>query len=101
MVSNFFDGESAINEHDLIVLVGRVVDVIKGHGTILADTYSYDYDPLPQVCYYNGTEIISKLLAIDGGELCKTVDIRNVSEWIHFVENANECDEYEYYEDEE
>ena len=101
IVSDFFDGESSINERDLKALVGKVVEIIKGQGTILADTYSYDYDPFPQVCYYNGNEIISKLLAMDGEEFFDTVDIRDVSEWIRFVENADECDEYEYYEDEE
>ena len=46
--SNFYDSESGINENDLEVLVARAVDVIKGQGTILADTFSYDYDPFPQ-----------------------------------------------------
>ena len=90
--SRFCDGESAINEHDLQMLVERVVEVINVHGTILADTFSYDYDPMPQVCYYDGNEIISKLLCIDGGEFSETVDICDVSEWIRFVESAETCD---------
>ena len=88
--SNFRDSESAINESDLQVLVERAVEVLKGQGTILADTFSYDYDPFPQVCYYNGSEIISKLLDVDGGEFSETVDINDSSEWIRFVENADE-----------
>ena len=96
--SNFCDGESAINEGDLKVLVERVVKIIKGHGTVLADTYSYDYDPLPFVCYYNGNEITSKLIGIDGGEFVETVDISDVSKWLYFVENSNMI--YEEYEEE-
>lgn len=91
--SNFYDGESGINENDLEALVARAVDVIKGHGTILADTFSYDYDPFPQVCYYNGGEIVSKLLDVDGGEFCETVEISDVDEWIRAVEDADEYDE--------
>lgn len=90
MESNFRDSESAINESDLQVLVERAVEVLKGQGTILADTFSYDYDPFPQVCYYNGSEITSKLLDVDGGEFSETVDINDSSEWIRFVENADE-----------
>ena len=92
----FQDGESAINESDLQTLVARVVEVIRGQGTILAETWSYDYDPFPQVCYYNGDEIVSKLLDMDGAELKETVNINDVSAWIDFVENA---DEYETDED--
>ena len=91
--SNFYDGESGINENDLEVLVARAVEVIKEQGTILADTFSYDYDPLPQVCYYNGDEIISKLLDVDGGEFCETVEISDIDEWIRAVEDADEYDE--------
>ena len=91
--SNFYDSESAINENDLEVLVARAIAVINGHGTILADTFSYDYDPLPQVCYYNGGEFISKLLDVDGGEFCETVEISDIDEWIRAVEDADEYDE--------
>lgn len=88
--SNFYDSESGINEGDLLELVERVVAVIKGHGTILADTYSYDYDPFPQVCYYNGGEITSKLLEIDGYAFGEMAEITDISGWIQFVENADE-----------
>lgn len=91
-VSDFFDGESAINEYDLKELVERVVEVIAGQGIILADTFSYDYDPFPQVCYYNGGEIISKLLEVDGGEFSEDVDIADISNWIQAVEEAPECE---------
>lgn len=91
--SNFYDSESGISEGDLLELVERVVAVIKGHGTILADTYSYDYDPFPQVCYYNGGEITSKLLAIDGYEFGEMAEITDVSGWIQVVENADVYDE--------
>ena len=90
-VSDFFDGESGINESDLIDLVERVVEIINGHGIICADTFSYDYDPLPQVCYYNGGKIVSKLLGEDGGEFVETVEIADTSKWIQFVENTDEC----------
>ena len=90
--SYFYDSESGINEHDLQELVDRVVAVIRGNGSILADTYSYDYDPFPQVCYYNGEEIVSKLLYIDGEEFNETVEITNIAEWIRFVDNAEGCD---------
>ena len=50
----FIDEESAINEYAVELLVNQVVDVIRGQGTILAETYSYDYDPYPTVCYYTG-----------------------------------------------
>lgn len=91
--SCFDDTESSINENDLEVLVERVVKVIKGQGTILAETYGYNWDPYPQVCYYNGNEIISKLLDVDGGELYENINISNIAEWIQFVENADEYDE--------
>ena len=89
--SDFYDGESGINESDLVTLVERVVEIIKGHGTIFADTFSYDYDPFPQVCYYTGNEIVSKLLDVDGGEFVETVEITDISKWIQFVENADDC----------
>ena len=91
--SNFDDTESGINESDLLALVERVVKVIKGQGTILAETYGYDFDPFPLVCYYNGNEIISKFLDVDGGELYENINISNIAEWIQFVENADEYDE--------
>jgi hypothetical protein len=91
--SYYSDTESALNESDIQTLVERVVGVIKDHGTILADTFSYDYDPMPEVCFYNGAEIMSKLLDIDGEEFQTTVDIKNVSEWINFVENAEDLSE--------
>ena len=97
---DFYDGESAINEHDLQTLVGRVVEIIKGHGIILADTFSYDYDPLPQVCYYTGDEIVNKLLDVDGGEFSETVDISNVEEWLQFVDEAEETEWEDEWEDE-
>ena len=93
-VTDFFDGESGINESDLIDLVERVVEIIKGHGIICADTFSYDYDPLPQVCYYNGGEIFSKLLGEDGGEFVENVDIRDTTSWIQYVENAEDSSFY-------
>ena len=68
---------------------------------ILADTWSYDYDPLPQVCFYNGEEMVSKLLGMDGYEFQRTVDIRNVSEWINFVKDAEDASEDEYYDEDE
>ncbi len=77
--SYFCDSESALNESDIQALVERVVDVIKNHGMILADTFSYDYDPMPQVCFYNDGETVAKLLDVDGEEFQSTVDIRN--EW--------------------
>ena len=101
---DFYDGESAIDEWDLKTLVERVVEVINGHGTILADTFSYDYDPLPQTCYYTGDEIVSKLLYLDGGDFSESVDITNPDEWIRAVNEADECEEEwgdEWYEDEE
>lgn len=87
--SNFYDSESAINENDLTELVERVVAVIKGHGTILADTYSYDYDPFPQVCYYNGEEIISKQIELDGYTFVNMAEITDISAWVQFVENVD------------
>lgn len=92
MECTFYDGESAINEGDLQVLVARVVEVIRGQGTILAETWSYDYDPFPQVCYYLGDEIVSKLLDMDGSALKEAVNINDVSAWVNFVENADEYD---------
>ena len=56
------------------------------NGLVLADTWSYDYDPLPEVCFYNGGKIISKLIEMDGEEFCDSVNIQNVDEWISFVE---------------
>lgn len=96
--SYYRDSESAINEFDLQELVKRVVEVIKGHGKILGDTWSYDYDPMPQTCYYIGDEIKAKLLDMDGGEFEETVEIENVSEWIKAVE---ETDEFKWEEPEE
>ena len=93
-VSTFRDTESGINENDLITLVTRIVDVIKGHGTILADTYSYDYDSYPQICYYNGGEVVSKLLDVDGNELDEEIEISDVSAWIQFVEDAEEIEDF-------
>ena len=99
--SYFYDTESALNEFDIQELVNRAADVIQDNGLILADTFSYDYDPLPQVCFYNGDEIVSKLLDMDGAEFQRTVDIRNVSEWISFVENAEDASEDDYYDEDE
>lgn len=96
--SYYRDSESAINEFDLQELIKRVVEVIKGHGKILGDTWSYDYDPMPQTCYYIGDEIKAKLLDMDGGEFEETVEIENVSEWIKAVE---ETDEFKWEEPEE
>lgn len=91
-VITFCDTESAINEVDLLELVARVVDIISGHGIILADTYSYDYDPLPAVSYYDGNKIVSKLLEIDGYEFSEEVDITDVFGWIQFVNDAEEIE---------
>ena len=88
--SYFCDTESALNESDIEELVARVAEVIKGHGVILADTFSYDYDPMPEVCFFDGNEISSKLLDMDGGEFQETVDICDTSEWISFVKDAEE-----------
>ena len=86
--SYFCDNESALNESDIQALVERAASVIKDHGMILADTFSYDYDPMPQVCFYNDGETVAKLLDMDGEEFQSTVDIRNASEWIQYVEEA-------------
>lgn len=84
--SFFYDTESAIGEEDIHTIVERVTAIIEGHGLVLADTWSYDYDPLPEVCFYNGGKIISKLIEMDGEEFCDSVNIQNVDEWISFVE---------------
>ena len=99
--SYFYDTESSFNEYDIQSLVKRVAEVIGEKGLILADTWSYDYDPLPQVCFYNGEEMVSKLLGMDGYEFQRTVDIRNVSEWINFVKDAEDASEDEYYDEDE
>lgn len=88
--SYFNDTESALNESDIQELVARVANVIKEHGVILADTFSYDYDPMPEVCFFDGNEITSKLLDMDGGEFQETVDICKPSEWISFVKDAED-----------
>ena len=88
--SYFCDTESALNESDIEELVARVAEVIKGHGVILADTFSYDYDPMPKVCFFDGNEISSKLLDLDGGEFQETVDICDTSAWIGFVKDAED-----------
>lgn len=97
--SYFYDGESGINEDDLLTLVERFVEVIGENGAILADTYSYDYDPNPQICYYTGNEIISKLLDVDGSEFAEEVNITDTAAWIQFVENAESLDEEFGFED--
>lgn len=90
--SNFYDSESEINEYDLKVLVKRIVEIIADQGTVLADTFSYDYDPFPQVCYYKDGKIVSKVLEIDGSEFHEAVAIADVDSWIRFVEDANGLD---------
>lgn len=96
----FKDYESSINEYDLGTLVGRVAEIIKGHGIILADTYSYDYDPYLQVYYYTSDAITEKLLDVDGGDFTEDTSIYNVAEWIRSVENAAEvCLDDNPYED--
>lgn len=99
--SNFYDTESAINENDLRELVGRIVEIIAGQGTVLADTWSYDYDPFPLTCYYNGGKIITQMLAVDGGEFCETVDITDTDAWICAVEDTDKMDCWFDEEDEE
>ena len=76
--SLFDDPSSTINEFDLQTLVERAVSVINGQGTILAETYGYNWDPYPQVCYYNGEKIVSRLLDTDGGELYENIDISDI-----------------------
>ena len=88
--SYFHDTESAFNESDIQELVGKVAEVINGHGVILADTFSYDYDPMPCVCFFDGSETVSKVLDMDGEEFQETVDIRNVQEWLRFVKDAED-----------
>lgn len=96
----FKDYESSINEYDLGILVGRVAEIIKGHGIILADTYSYNYDPYLQVYYYTSDAITEKLLDVDGGDFTEDTSICNVAEWIRRVENAAEvCLDDNPYED--
>ena len=88
--SFFRDTESALDESDIQELVERVAKVIKGHGVILADTFSYDYDPMPEVCFFDGNECICKLLDMDGGEFQETVDINDISAWIGFVKEEQD-----------
>ena len=86
----FKDTESEFDEVEIQELVKRIADIVGKRGVILADTFSYDYDPMPEVCYYANGEFVAKMLNCDGGEFQGSHDITNILEWTAYVNAAEE-----------